>query len=129
MYKNYYMYHQNYLNCTICAQMYHQYNLKCMKVRVQMARREPCTICARMYHQYNLKCMKVRVQMAHRKPSTTINMHCYKYLQHTHKVMVIVKVYYHSVYMLSSLVSRPRLPLFLARTLKRLGEPGNESTC
>ena len=26
------------------------------------------------------------------------------------------------------MISRPRLPLFLARTLKRLGEPGNEAT-
>ena len=28
----------------------------------------------------------------------------------------------------SRVILRPRLPLFLARTLKRLGEPGNEAT-
>ena len=27
----------------------------------------------------------------------------------------------------SRVISRPSLPLFLARTLKRLGEPGNEA--
>ena len=55
----------------------------------------------------------------------------YRYHHVHNKVNILLNVFHHVTQRVhtrtvnSSLV--PRLPLFLARTLKRLGEPGNEA--